>query len=108
MPMDRNRYPRDWEKIAHSIKQAADWRCKHCDRQCLRPQSDTSELTRAEKARHTLTVHHADYTPENNHPENLIPLCAPCHLKAHSRKKGNIAIGQLALDLKFDSPITHQ
>ncbi|HEY9693894.1 MAG TPA: hypothetical protein V6D15_16950 [Oculatellaceae cyanobacterium] len=45
----------------------------------------------------TLTVHHANYTPEDNHAENLIPLCTACHLSYHTRKKSSITPGQLSL-----------
>jgi len=36
MPIDRQRYPSDWEQIAFSVKQAAQWRCQHCGQKCLR------------------------------------------------------------------------
>jgi len=99
MPIDRKRYPAYWDTLALAIKTKAMWRCRHCLRQCLRP-GEGDGLSRSEKAKATLTVHHANFTPEDNREENLIPLCAPCHLAIHGRgRKGNISPGQLSLDL---------
>jgi predicted HNH restriction endonuclease len=50
----------------------------------------------------TLTVHHANYTPEDNRAENLIPLCTACHLSYHTRKKSNVTPGQLSLFLEIE------
>jgi 5-methylcytosine-specific restriction endonuclease McrA len=99
MPMDRKRYPKDWDAIALSVKVEANWKCKHCGKQCIKPDTDTSKLSRSLIGQMTLTVHHADFRPENNKKENLIPLCAPCHLRAHSPKRGNVPVGQLSLEL---------
>lgn len=100
MPMDRARYPKDWEAIALSVKVKANWVCRHCGKQCIQPGEDRANLSRSFIGQHTLTVHHADFKPENNQLENLIPLCAPCHLRAHSPRKSNISPGQLELELK--------
>ena len=87
MPMDRARYPDNWEEIAFSVKAAAGWRCSACMRKCREPGEKLDTHKR------TLTVHHLDHRPENCSKENLIALCAPCHLKAEAkyrelRKKG--------------------
>jgi hypothetical protein len=95
--MDRQRYPNNWSDIALSVKEAAGWCCKRCRRQCLRPGEKPQHLTRSEWTRATLCVHHANFTPEDNRPENLIPLCTPCHLALHTRRRGNISPGQLSL-----------
>jgi len=94
MPMDRSRYPADWDAIALHIKELAKWQCQECGRDCSDPKS---KPTRSERARHTLTVHHQDFTPENNSPENLIALCSACHLAKHARGRGNVSSGQLSL-----------
>lgn len=99
MPMDRSRYPEDWDAIALGVKVEADWICRHCGKQCITPYTDTSKLSPSQRGRLTLTVHHADFRPENNKKENLIPLCAPCHLRAHSPRRSNVPVGQLSLDL---------
>ena len=30
MPMERWRYPEDWERIAREVKDEAGWRCEQC------------------------------------------------------------------------------
>ena len=77
MPMDRERYPADWDQIAESVKAAAGWRCQECGKQCRRPGE------KLDSHRRTLTVHHINMEPEDCRPENLIALCAPCHLRRH-------------------------
>ena len=90
MPMERERYPADWKKIATAVKEAADWRCQMCGKQCRRPgeQFDTHRNTR--------TVAHLNHTPEDVRSENLMAMCAPCHLRydakqhAESRRKRSV------------------
>ncbi len=36
------RYPDNWNEIALSIKEQAQWRCRKCNMQCIRPGEDTS------------------------------------------------------------------
>lgn len=98
MPMNRSRYPKDWNAIALQIKSKAKWQCQRCGKQCLKPTDDTKHLSRSEWGQATLTVHHIDLTPENSEPENLIALCAPCHLKVHALEKKPKAVGQLSLN----------
>ena len=80
MPMERARYPSDWEAIALQVKAEAGWRCEVCGKQCRRPGEpfDTH--------RRTLTVAHLDHTPENCSRENLRAMCAPCHLRYDARQ----------------------
>jgi hypothetical protein len=95
--MDCQRYPDNWNDIAKAIKEAALWRCRYCGKQCFRPGEKPADLTRSEWTVSSLSVHHANFTPEDNRLENLIPLCAPCHLAAHAGRKGNVSPGQLSL-----------
>lgn len=87
MPMDRTRYPADWIKIALGVKEAADWKCQNCGKQCRRPGEPFDTHKR------TLTVAHLNHQPMDCRPENLKALCAPCHLRydaqhhAESRRK---------------------
>ena len=85
MPMDKSRYPANWKQIAMAVKEAAGWTCQACGKQCRKPGE------KLDTHRRTLTVHHIDHRPENSEPENLIALCAPCHLKAdaehHARNR---------------------
>lgn len=80
MPMDRRRYPPNWEEIALAVKEEADWTCEECGKRCRRPGEpfDTH--------RRTLTVAHLDHTPENCERSNLRALCAPCHLRYDARQ----------------------
>ena len=84
MPMEKGRYPADWKRIALAAKEAAEWKCQQCGKQCRMP---GERLDTPGKAGHqfTLTVHHKDHQPENCSVENLIALCAPCHLKADAQ-----------------------
>lgn len=77
--MTRERYPADWERIALRVKEAAGWVCQGCGKQCRKPGEPFDRHTR------TLTVHHIDFTPENCREDNLIALCAPCHLRADAK-----------------------
>ena len=75
MPMDRSLYPDNWEAIARAVKVEADWRCRHCGKQCRRP----GEQHISQK--YTLTVAHLDHDPANCERDNLQAMCAPCHLR---------------------------
>lgn len=92
MPMDRSRYPENWDAIALGVKNAADWCCDDCGRPCRRPGQRwidfALELSEAgwgadeeHPQRFTLTVAHLDQKPSNNDDSNLRALCAPCHLR---------------------------
>lgn len=75
MPMERERYPKDWKAIATAVKEEADWKCEECGKQCRRPgEPFVSHVL-------TLTVAHLNHTPEDCRRENLKALCAPCHLR---------------------------
>ena len=98
MPMDRKRYPRNWDQISAAAKHASGWRCQHCQQLCLRPGEKHPDLTRSEWTKVTLSTHHANFLPEDNNPENLIVLCTPCHLALHAQaKRSNVSPGQLSL-----------
>ena len=75
MPMDHKRYPKEWKLISKSIKDAAGWKCQKCGKQCRRPGEPFDTHKR------TLTVAHLNHTPEDVMPENLMAMCAPCHLR---------------------------
>ena len=97
MPINRQRYPKNWTQIALSVKEAARWRCRRCGRQCYRPGEKPTDLNRSEWTNHTLCVHHSNYDPSDNRIDNLIPLCNPCHLSLHAGRRGNVTPGQLSL-----------
>lgn len=102
MPMQRERYPKNWPEIATAIKAAANWHCQACGRPCRQPgeslfafieriqgeshvdldwANQTAIATICDKPqRFTLTVAHLDQNPSNNAAANLRALCVPCHL----------------------------
>ena len=75
VPMEIERYPSDWKRIAFAVKENAGWVCQKCGKQCRKPGEpfDTHK--------NTLTVAHLNHTPEDIRPENLCAMCAPCHLR---------------------------
>lgn len=80
----RHLYPVDWKQVAEELKEANNWRCLACNRQCLRP--GESSLLRTDprlRAQHTLTCAHA-YPADHNPAAPVVVihcLCAPCHLR---------------------------
>jgi hypothetical protein len=76
MPTNKDLYPPDWEEISTRIKAATGWVCQECGKQCYLPGEPCADRTMV------LTVHHLDHNPVNCAEDNLIALCAPCHLRA--------------------------
>jgi hypothetical protein len=107
MPMNRDRYPGNWDEIALDIKAAANWICVECGRPCRHPGELANEFANRIKAHHpmwsmdladeeqqgevmvlipkigrfTLTVAHLDHTPENCDADNLRAWCSVCHCR---------------------------
>jgi hypothetical protein len=110
MPMNRKRYPANWEAISLEIRSASSWTCQSCGKPCRKPgvnwddftdflwdnhprywhnqtyqtvqDDETGECGFVDKpGRFTLTVAHIDHDPANCDRANLIAECAPCHLK---------------------------
>lgn len=120
MPIIRERYPTNWEKITKIVKQESKWACEQCHRPCRKPNesvedfsarisssgwiSDLWDGTTIKKQRFTLTVSHVDQNPNNCERTNLRALCSVCHLrfdsKFRARQKRALAeyYGQLSLD----------
>ena len=61
-------YPKDWPNRARRLKMKAGWRCELCD-------------ALHDPPRHVITVDHLDFDPANCAEDNLMVLCARCHLK---------------------------
>ena len=81
MPMDKSKYPSDWNTIAEAIKDAADWQCEQCGMQCRRRGEEFDTHKR------TLTVAHINHVEMDCRPENLVALCSGCHLKYDAPRK---------------------
>lgn len=108
MPVNRDRYPADWEKISLDVKQSQNWRCKWCDVRhgavgfreedgrfrCVRTNAQKKAAIANGRKLITivLTTAHlgtpkADGTPGDKHDkmdvrkENLAALCQRCHLR---------------------------
>ncbi len=81
MPMNRKLYPDDWDVIATRIKDLADWKCEDCGKQCRRPGEpfDTH--------RNTATVAHINHNESDCRDENLLCMCAPCHLRYDNKRR---------------------
>lgn len=74
MPMDRSKYPVNWNEIAFEIKEQAGWKCEKCGKRCRRPGENFDTHKR------TLTVAHINHVEMDCRPENLVALCPMCHL----------------------------
>ena len=112
MPMDRSRYPENWEAIALNVKSKARWKCESCGRPCRKPgESEKRFISRLRRfhpgwlidlwevsfhpdfgpqqtlkiRRFTLTTAHPNHDPENANAE-LRAWCAPCHAR-HDAKQ---------------------
>jgi hypothetical protein len=74
MPMDRTKYPPDWNDICYRIKQEAEWKCEECGKQCRFPGEEF------DTHRRTLTVAHINHVESDCRDDNLVALCPACHL----------------------------
>lgn len=73
MPMDRNKYPENWEAISIGIRMRAHWICEFCGAVNGEPHPETGSKV-------VLTVAHLDHNTWNCDPGNLRALCQRCHL----------------------------
>lgn len=89
MPMQRHLYPKDWNRIAFEIKEAANWECQMCGKLCRKPGESLTDFCKRrggssyevmeKPQRFTLTVAHLDHDPSNPNAR-LAALCSVCHL----------------------------
>jgi len=64
-----------WPQLAHYVKfEREGGRCQHCGAKHGEFDIDHGIY------KSVLTCAHADHDETNNHPDNLLALCAPCHL----------------------------
>lgn len=82
MPVDKDKYPIDWERIAFEYKESIGWACEN--KKCkIKHLSDGTMGS-------CLTVHHENHDPKNPDAK-LIGLCARCHLEKEREYKYNLA-----------------
>lgn len=81
MPMDRSKYPANWDDIAFAIKEEAGWKCEQCRLQCRFPGE------KFDTHKQTLTVAHINHVEMDCRPENLCALCPRCHLAYDQARK---------------------
>lgn len=101
MPMDRSKYPDDWEEISHRIRfERAGGKCEQCGAEDGAPHPITGSIV-------VLTTAHLDHDTDNNDDENLRAMCQYCHLnydaalhaasRAETRRRRQREAGQLML-----------
>ena len=88
MPID-HRYHPEWETVSRYVRELFDFYCARCDKDCRNSKNADS----------VLQVHHIDENPGNNELENLIPLCAACHLKIEKEARLHAPYNAIQLEL---------
>ena len=88
MPID-HRYHPEWETVSRYVRELFDFFCARCDKDCRNSKNADS----------VLQVHHIDENPGNNELENLIPLCAACHLKIEKEARLHAPYNAIQLEL---------
>lgn len=73
--MRHNVYSPDWNVIRKIIYKRDNWTCQECGIKCHN------------STKHKIQCHHIDYDTTNNNAENLITLCASCHMKTNFKRK---------------------
>ena len=86
---DDSRYHPEWETISRYIRELFNYYCARCGTYCRN--INNKKLT--------LQVHHIDENPSNNDLENLIPLCASCHLKIEGEARLHAPYHEKQLEL---------
>jgi hypothetical protein len=118
MPLERDRYPRCWEKLSRAYRSLRNWQCEECRVLCRKPGENIKDFCQrsdrpaAEVIQHPkrfcLTTAHLNQKPENNFLYNLKALCTACHLRhdaaflqfnryAKRERRGQLTIRAIAL-----------
>ena len=82
MPMDRTKYPDNWDDLAFAIKDAAGWKCEACGKQCYRPGEKHKDTRKTATVAHIVPVEFG-----GNDPNNLLCACSVCHLKYDNERR---------------------
>ena len=87
-----SRYHAEWETVSRYVRELFNYYCARCANDCRQTKN----------AQMILQVHHIDEDPENNALENLIPLCASCHLKIEGEARLHAPYREQQLELFED------
>jgi len=87
-----SRYHPEWETVSRYVRELFNYHCARCDKDCRK----------TKHAQMVLQVHHIDENPANNAFENLIPLCASCHLKIEGEARLHAPYREQQLELFED------
>ena len=88
MAIDQRYHP-EWDTVSRYVRELFDFYCARCGKDC-RNSIDAESV---------LQVHHIDENPGNNDLENLIPLCAACHLKIEKEARLHAPYKETQLEL---------
>ena len=83
------RYHPEWDTVSRYVRELFDFYCARCGKDCRNSKKPDS----------VLQVHHIDENPGNNKLENLIPLCASCHLKIEKEARVHAPYSAIQLEL---------
>ena len=97
---NRHLYPDNWEYISLFVRGKADWKCQRCGKSCRasgepiqafinRVEPDLEPEIRKYPIRYCLTVSHLNHKPMDCRIENLMAMCAPCHLRYDAQHHAN-------------------
>ena len=87
-----SRYHAEWETVSRYVRELFNYYCARCANDCRKTKN----------AQMILQVHHIDENPANNALENLIPLCASCHLKIEGEARLHAPYREQQLELFED------
>lgn len=87
-----SRYHPEWETVSRYVRELFNYHCARCEKDCRKTKN----------AQMVLQVHHIDENPANNVLENLIPLCASCHLKIEGEARLHAPYREKQLELFED------
>ena len=88
MAIDQRYHP-EWDTVSRYVRELFDFFCARCGKDCRN----------SKNAESVLQVHHIDENPGNNNLENLIPLCAVCHLKIEKEARLHAPYKETQLEL---------
>ena len=88
MAIDKRYHP-EWATVSRYVRELFNFFCARCDKDCRK----------SKNAESVLQVNHIDENPGNNELENLIPLCATCHLKIEKEARLHAPYNEKQLEL---------